>query len=248
VRTLLVAVTFLTRLPVPIDASGADVRAATRWFPIIGAALGTLAAFASLALSGLDVPPLLTATLLIAVGAWVTGAMHLDGLADLADGFGGGRTKDDALRIMRDPRVGSFGAIALILVVALKIAALTALIERRIGPAALIAAPTLSRWTVVALGRWLPYARDEDGLGKAATQSDDLWGFLIATIIAAGVSIAAAGIDALALWVGTITAVVCVGRSASRHIGGVTGDVFGATVELTEAAVLTTAVLVGGRA
>jgi adenosylcobinamide-GDP ribazoletransferase len=248
VKALLVAAVFLTRVPVPIEATSADVRAATRWFPAIGAALGTLAASAAWVLARLDVPPLLSATLLIGVGAWVTGAIHLDGLADMADGFGGGRTKDDTLRIMRDPRVGSFGAVALIVVLALKIAALTALIERRIDPAALITAPALSRWTVVALGRWLPYARAEGGLGRAATQSDDVWGLLIATIIAVAVSIAAAGIGALTLWAGTLAVAGYVGRAASRHIGGVTGDVFGASVELSETAVLIIAVLVSGRA
>jgi cobalamin 5'-phosphate synthase/cobalamin synthase len=246
-KPLLVAAVFLTRLPVPIEATAADVRAAMRWFPAVGAALGTVAAVASLALSRLDVPPLLSATLLIAAGAWVTGAIHLDGVADMADGFGGGRTKDDALRIMRDPRVGSFGAVALIVVLGLKVAALTALIERRIDASALITAPTLSRWTVVALGRWLPYARPEGGLGLAATESHDPAGFLIATIIAAAVSIAAAGIGALALWVSMLAVVGLVGRAAARHIGGVTGDVFGATVELAEAVMLITAVLLSSR-
>jgi cobalamin 5'-phosphate synthase/cobalamin synthase len=246
VKPLLVAAVFLTRLPVSVEATGADVGAATRWFPAIGAALGMLAALAAALLARLDVPPLLTATLLIAVGIAVTGAIHLDGLADMADGFGGGHTKEEALDIMRDPRVGSFGAVALIVVLALKIAALTALIERRIEPAALIAAPALSRWTVVALGRWLPYARGEGGLGEAATQSGDRRGFLIATIIAAAVSLAAAGVGALALWVTTLAVAGVVGRAASRRIGGVTGDVFGATIELSEAAALIAAVFVSG--
>jgi adenosylcobinamide-GDP ribazoletransferase len=105
VKPLLVAAVFLTRLPVSVEATGADVGAATRWFPAIGAALGMLAALAAALLARLDVPPLLTATLLIAVGIAVTGAIHLDGLADMADGFGGGHTKEEALDIMRDPRL-----------------------------------------------------------------------------------------------------------------------------------------------
>jgi adenosylcobinamide-GDP ribazoletransferase len=247
-RSVLVATAFLTRLPVRIEATAADVRVATRWFPLVGATLGVTAAVLSLALARANVPALLAATLLTACGAWVTGAMHLDGLADMADGFGGGRSKDDVLRIMRDPRVGSFGAVALIVVIGLKIAALATLIERQVGAGALIVAPTLSRWSVAALGAWLPYARAEGGLGEAATNQDGVSGLVVATSIAIAVSAGAAGTEALALWVSMVTVVVAIGRSTARRIGGITGDVFGASVELSETAVLVVAAAVNSHA
>jgi adenosylcobinamide-GDP ribazoletransferase len=244
VRSVLVATAFLTRVPVPIEATGADVRASTQWFPLIGAALGAGAAVLSLALASMGVPPQLAATLIVAAVAWVTGAIHLDGLADAADGFGGGRTKEDVLRIMRDPRVGSFGAIALIVVIAVKIAALSVLIERRADVATLIVVPALSRWAIVALGTWLPYAREDGGLGDAATQRGQTGSFAVATAIAIPASVAAAGAAALSLWVGVASVTALIARSASRKVGGVTGDVFGATVELSEASGLVVAVLV----
>lgn len=247
-RSLLVATAFLTRVPVSIEATASDVRAAMRWFPAVGAALGVVEALVSLGLARIDVPPLVSAALVITLEAWATGAIHLDGLADTADGFGGGRTKDDVLRIMRDPRVGSFGAIALTLVLVIKITTLAVLIERAVDVLVLIAASTLSRWTVVALGGWLPYARPDGGLGEVATDARGATGFLIATIIAIAVSLGAAGASAVALWAGTLMTVGAVGRLASRQIGGVTGDVFGATVELSETAVLIAGLLVSRRA
>src|SRR5581483_1095828 len=87
------------------------------------------------------------ATLVVPLAALVTGALHLDGLADMADGFGGGRTRDDVLRIMRDHAVGAYGVVAIVLVLAVKIAALSALIGAGDGWRALVVAAALSRWS-----------------------------------------------------------------------------------------------------
>ena len=166
-KALLVATVFLTRLPLPVAAEAADVGRAARWFPLVGAGLGVVAALAATGMARIpSLPPVLGALLLVGAGAWATGAIHLDGLADTADGFGGGRTRDDILRIMRDPVIGSFGAITLLLVMGLKVGALTTLLERQTAVPVLVAAPTLSRWTIVALSAWLPYARPEGGLAR----------------------------------------------------------------------------------
>jgi adenosylcobinamide-GDP ribazoletransferase len=244
VRSLLVATAFLTCIPIPIDATASDVRTATRWFPAVGAVLGAAVGLLSAGLSIIELPPLVNATLVVSVVAGVTGAIHLDGLADTADGFGGGRTKDDVLRIMRDPRLGAFGAVALILVLALKVSALAALIERHAGAALVIVAVTLSRWTVVALGSWLPYARPDGGLGQAATGPAQWTGVLIATATAVAVSFATAGTSAVVLWVAAVVATLTVGAAASARIGGVTGDVFGAAAEISETAILVAGLLV----
>lgn len=247
-KALLVATVFLTRIPLPIAADAADVGRAARWFPLVGAALGIVAALAARGMTGIpSLPPVLGALLLVGAGAWVTGAIHLDGLADMADGFGGGRTREEVLRIMRDPAIGSFGATVLLLVMGTKVAALATLLERHAAAPVLVAAPTLSRWTIVALSAWLPYARPEGGLGEAVTRRRDASGLFWATTVTAVVTMMALRVDGLILWTCVVFVMVALGYTARRRIGGVTGDVFGASVELTETAVLVAAVLLAGR-
>jgi cobalamin 5'-phosphate synthase/cobalamin synthase len=247
VTALPTAIVFLTRVPLPGVATAADVGRAARWFPIVGAALGGAAALAAWGLRDLlGMPPALIALVVVALGAWVTGAIHLDGLADTADGFGGGRARDDVLRIMRDPAIGSCGAVALLLVMGIKGAALATLLERDAALPFLVAAPALSRWTIVALGAWLPYARADDGLGRAVAGRRDRGGLLVATALTALVSVAALGTAALASWTLAVLVMAALGRTARRRIGGVTGDVFGASVELSETAVLAGGVFLTG--
>jgi adenosylcobinamide-GDP ribazoletransferase len=243
-----VATAFLTRVHVPVTAGAGDVGGAVRWFPLVGAALGgggALVAWALIELIGS--PAALTATLVIGLGAWVTGAIHLDGLADTADGFGGGRSREDVLRIMRDPTIGSYGATALVIVIGMKVTALAALLDRDAALPFLVAGPAISRWTISALAAWLPYARTDGGLGQAVTHGRDTMGLVTATAITGLIAIVALRVDALAVWaLATLTA-GWVARAARRRIGGVTGDVFGASVELTEASVLVCGVLLTGR-
>ena len=248
-KAWLVATAFLTRVPVPIDANAADVGRAARWFPLVGAVMGGAAALAAQGLGQLtSMPSTLGALLLVGLGAWATGAIHLDGLADTADGFGGGRSRADVLRIMEDPVIGSCGAIVLLLVMTMKIGALATLLERHAAAPFLVAAPTLSRWTIVALSAWLPYARPEGGLGQAVTVQRDAAGIVSATAVTAVVTMITLRTNGLILWALTVLVMVALGRAARRRAGGVTGDVFGASVELTETAVLVGAVLLTGRA
>lgn len=247
-RTLLVATAFLTRIPVPVAADACDVGRATRWFPLVGTGLGIAAALAARGMDGTPgLPPVLGALLIVGLGAWATGAIHLDGLADTADGFGGGATREDVLRIMHDPAIGSFGAIALLLVMGAKVGALATLLDRHSAVPVLVAAPTLSRWTIVALGAWLPYARPEGGLGEAVTGRHDSSGLFWATAVTSVVTLLALRVDGLILWTCAAGVMVALGRTARRRIDGVTGDVFGASVELSETAVLIGAVLLGER-
>jgi adenosylcobinamide-GDP ribazoletransferase len=243
-KSVLTAVLFLTRVPLPIVAEADDVNRAARWFPLIGALLGAVVAMLAAALARVPrLPPVIGAMLLLVFGACATGGIHLDGIADVADGFGGGRTREDVLRIMRDPRLGTFGVLALLFVIGLKVGAITTLWERHVLLPFLIATSTLARWTPVALGVWLPYARPEGGIGQAAIRPRDAAGLGVATATTACVAAFALGVGALLLGSLTVLITVAVGGTARRRIGGVTGDVFGACVELTEVALLNVAVL-----
>jgi cobalamin 5'-phosphate synthase/cobalamin synthase len=245
---MLVAASFLTRLRLPAAAGAVDVGASVRWFPLVGAMLGCAGAAAAWVLRELGgMPSTMTAAIVVALGAWVTGAIHLDGLADMADGFGGGRTRDDVLRIMRDSSIGSYGATALVLALTIKVLSVAELLQRGAGVACLVVAPALGRWTVVALAAWVPYARSGGGLGQAVAGEPSRDGLPIATLSAAVVAVAALRLEGIVLLAVAAAVILWVGRLVRRRIGGVTGDVFGAAVELTETAVLVGAVLITGK-
>ncbi len=247
-RGVLVATAFLTRVPVPVVAGAIDVGRAARWFPLIGGLLGGATALVAWTMTEvMDVPAALTATLVVGLGAWATGAIHLDGLADMVDGFGGGGDREEVLRIMRDPLIGSYGAAALVFVTGVKVAAIAALLDRGTALPFVVAAPAISRWTISALAAGLPYARTEAGLGQAVPHERDTAGLVVATAVTALIAIGALRVDALIVWAFAAVTTHCIARTARRRIGGVTGDVFGASVELTEASVLLCGVLLTGR-
>ena len=170
-RSFLAGVAFLTRLPVGKIATfdATDVAQSAGWFSFIGLLLGGIYALAA-ALLRTHLPPAVTAVLLIVIDALLTGALHFDGLADTADGFGGGKTRDDVLRIMRDHSIGSYGGLALAALVALKLTAYTALLQQSDWLPALILIPALGRWSMLLLTATLPYARPSasviEGMGK----------------------------------------------------------------------------------
>jgi adenosylcobinamide-GDP ribazoletransferase len=256
-KRLFAAIAFLTRAPLPAgwQFNAADVGRATLFFPLVGAGLGALGAATLFALAwrvpaadgdapnGLWLPPVLAAVLLVTLGAWLTGALHLDGLADMADGFGGGRTREDVLRIMRDHVIGAYGAAALILLISIKVAALSALIERGAAAPYLILAPTLGRWATVPLGQFLPYARrEEGGLGAAATDHVGWYELTGATVLAGTLTLFVAGWRGVLCWAGVIAVTLFNARLCRRRVGGVTGDTLGANTEVCEATVLIIAV------
>ncbi len=245
-RALLVATAFLTRVPIPVTARAVDVAGAVRWFPLVGAILGAAGALIAWVLTELiGLPAALAAISVIGLEAWVTGAIHLDGLADTADGFGGGKDREDVLSIMRDPRIGSYGAVAVVIVIGMKVTALAALLDR--GELSfIVAAPALSRWAISALA-WLPYARADGGLGKAVVCGRTTSSLVTATVITTVIAVAALRMEALFVWVTAGLTVTWIARAAQRRLDGVTGDVFGASVELTETSVLVCGVWLTGR-
>jgi cobalamin 5'-phosphate synthase/cobalamin synthase len=238
----LTAVAFLTRIPIRTATCTPEaIGRSTSLFPLVGALLGA-AEVLVLWTCRRVMPPTLTAIMIVLTGILLTGALHLDGVADTADGFGGGRTRDDVLRIMRDHQIGTYGAIALIMMLLLEITAIANLVERNVAAPVLVVAPAASRWAMVLLGRRLPHARLDAGLGRALTdhvRNREVWGstalVLAITIVATGAS----GIMSLAL---TLVVTVAVGFVCVRRIGGITGDTLGANAVLCEAIIFVAAV------
>ncbi len=232
-KRLVVAFGFLTRLPMPrIAADMADFAAAIRWYPVVGLAIGGLVALAGWA--GAQVDP--WAGALAALVAWiaVTGALHLDGLSDLADGCGAAhRDRARLLAVMADPHVGSFGVVAIVVQLLAKLVLLHALVVW--WPVVLV--PFAARIGPLVWARWLPSLRE--GLGSAvsgAVRPRDVIGW---ALVLAGAAIV---VPALA-----VAPVLIVGWWwwLKARIGGVSGDCHGAGIEIVETGLLL-ALVVGG--
>jgi adenosylcobinamide-GDP ribazoletransferase len=240
VKSLLAAFAFLTRFPVGKLAAfdAADVARSAGLFPFVGFALGAVSWAAAAATRG-HLPPAVLAVLLIVLDVLLTGALHYDALADSADGFGGGKDRDDILRIMRDHSIGSYGGVALATLVALKVTAYSALLGGSQWTLPLIFIPALSRWSILVLAAMLPYARPSESVA-ANMGRRSLWigsAVLLAGLILARWFIAGslrAGIAVLAV----IATTVLVGQFCRSRIGGITGDTLGANLQISECAAL----------
>lgn len=233
------AVGFLTRLPIgrgaPLEP-GALARAA--WaFPIAGILVGVIGGIAFAIGDRLGLPINAMALLAIAVTVLMTGGLHEDGLADTVDGLGGGTDREQALAIMRDGRTGAFGALALVLSVGLRVAALAALPDVRVAVSALIAAHAVSRGLLPTLMLWLDPARS-DGLGAEAGRPTPP-GATAAALIGLVVALVALGIGRgiLAMVLAGV-AMMAMALLARRGIGGYTGDVLGASQQIGEIVML----------
>jgi len=236
-KALIAAIAFLTRIPIAsrIELAVEDVKRSMLFFPLVGALIG-LTGFAAYYLLIKILPHNVALVLVLALLALMTGALHLDGLADTFDGFGGGRTKADVLRIMRDHQIGSYGALALIFVVLAKYAALVNMNAAQIG-IYLIIAPSLGRWSAVLLAYFLPYARQE-GMASAFVKQVRWVELLGATAFALTICMYLAGTRG-AICLAVVAALTTItGLYFHRRIGGVTGDTIGSNVELSEVMVL----------
>lgn len=244
-RTLAAATMLLTRVPVPAAAGNVAPARAAVLYPVVGAAIG--AVVSSVAVGSAQVwPVLVAATLAVAADAALTGALHLDGLADCADGLAG-RDREHRLRIMKDHSIGVYAATTLALHLLLKVAALSALLAA-LPPLdvllVLVGVYAASRGAMLPLARSLPYARSE-GTGRGVVEE------LGRGQVAAGLALVLGGLVVVAVvdpWTALLAALVAVlvtlavGVLARRRIGGVTGDVLGACAELALVVMLLAAV------
>lgn len=216
------AVMTLSRLPVGRIVRVVPMGAAVWAYPLAGLIVGAVGAAALWAGDALGLPPLASALLAIAAGALVTGGLHEDGLADLADGYGGGTTPERRLEIMRDSRIGAHGALALMLAVGM----LASLIAAAPLWQGMIAIGAISRAGLALPMILMPQAR-EGGFGAAAAQGLD-WG-RVASALLIGLAVALLLVPgALALFAAVIAVQMAVAATAQRRLGGLTGDVLGA--------------------
>jgi adenosylcobinamide-GDP ribazoletransferase len=246
VSGLLVAIRYLTIVPVAahVPPAAAALGRAAGWFPVVGVALGAALVMVDYAL-GRFFHGLLAALLTVTVWKILTGGLHLDGLADCLDALGGG-TPEHRRAILSDSRIGTFGAVGLILFLMIEIVALSGMdASGRWG--ALLIAPAIGRATPPLLARLFAAAR-LDGQGAAFLAHVAPAGAAIALAVAVLVALLALRVVGLVAVVAGALAAILAGRFLARRFGGITGDVLGAGVELSElAAVLTVAAWAGAR-
>lgn len=272
-RAVVAAVAFLTRVPVGrqmLDA--ADVARGTPLFPVVGAILGVLVAGLGLALhDGARLPATLAASVAVAAGTALTGGMHLDALADSMDALGV-PDRDRALTVMKDPRVGSFGAIAISLALLVQTTALAALLAGHRAPALLAGAYALARAMPLAAGVRLPYARRSasasagaadvagaaggrpavvadaasGGAGRIVTDRTSPGRALAAVLVAVAVAVGAGRLTGVAMVGASVVVTAVWSLLCRRRFGGFTGDTMGANIELCALTCLATAVAIPG--
>ncbi len=239
-RLFLTAVQFFTRVPVPawVGHSAAQLDGSSRYFPAVGLCIGLYAAAAYAVAAALWNSPV-AALLATAVTALATGGFHEDGLADTVDGLGGAMSRERALEIMKDSRVGTFGVLALLLVIGLKVAALAAA-PLVAAVAALPAAHASSRWLAASLIWRSRYVRlDDSSRAKPVTSSLTSRGFACSTLWIVPPLYACAWLAPLATLVAMLVATAMrlwLRRWFEQRLGGYTGDALGATQQLTELA------------
>jgi adenosylcobinamide-GDP ribazoletransferase len=246
-RLFFTALQFLTRCPVPawVGHDPAWLNQCVRYFPIVGGLVGTLGAAVLLAASRWW-PPMVAACLAVLATVWVTGAFHEDGLADTFDALGGAVPRERALAIMKDSRIGSYGAVALVLSLTLRIGLLAALLatHRTAAALALVASHAMGRTAAVALMASLGYAGDaEHAKAKPLATAVPRAATTAGVVSGIAVVLALAYADGRMLrWIMAVLAALlltfALRRWFLRRLGGYTGDTLGASEQCIEIIVL----------
>ena len=252
-RLVFIALQFLTRVPAPrwVGYEPAWLNASARHFPLVGAFVGAVGALV-LVVAAWWWTPIVAALLALAATLLLTGAFHEDGLADTFDALGGAVPRERALAIMKDSRIGTYGAVALLLVLTMRVVLAATLCAREpaMAAAALVLAHTWGRAAAVGLMASLPYAGDAEqakakplatAVGRAELGGALAWAAVVGGLVAGcapfasapqaggylGLALAAVALVAFTMW-----------RWLKRRLGGYTGDTLGATEQLAELAVL----------
>jgi adenosylcobinamide-GDP ribazoletransferase len=235
-KDMALALQFMTRLPIRFESlNPSDLERAAAWFPLVGVLIGGLASLLYRIFTPHVQRPL-CALLVVLFLVLVTGGLHEDGLADCADAFGGGWTREDRLRIMKDSRIGSFGGIALIFSLGSRVLLLASIPASQTA-AYLISGQVLSRWTPLPLSAALPSARGLEGQGGRLAGRTTGLTVIIGTLIPVAVLWYLLRTAAWQPGVVALAVTLLSGAYYQRRIGGITGDCMGATIQITEIAV-----------
>jgi len=245
IRLFFIALQFFTRLPIPawVGFEASWLQHASRYFPLVGCVVAAIAAAAYWA-AALVLPAPVAAVLSTAASIYATGAFHEDGFADTCDGLGGGMTRERVLEIMKDSRVGAYGAIGIVCMLAAKLSSL-AMLPPQAAIAALFLAHPLSRLAATSLIWKLAYVRGE-GKAKPLAQQMTSAEFAIAaaTALLPAAVLLAAGLTSPAAVTGAVLAALAaalwLGRKFVRRLGGYTGDCLGAVQQVAEALIYIT--------
>lgn len=238
-KDVYVSVVFLTRLPAPgwPDAAGRKLATGMWAFPIAGVLVATIAGVVYAACDALGLPVFISSLFAVVALVMATGGLHEDGLSDLADGVWGGADPEKRLAIMSDSRIGAFGAIALIVSIAGRAAAIASIGQPLFVLGALVAAAAVSRAVMPAIMTFGTPAKS-DGLGaEAGTPAASAWGS--ALLLAAGICAVAAPAGWFACLIAAAAGAALVSWFARRNLGGYTGDVLGAAQQVAELFALT---------
>ena len=239
----LAALQFLTVVSVRRAVTPQGIAFSLVYFPIVGLGIGGLL-YGLYRLFDLFLPLALTSALVIAALVLVSGANHLDGFIDTCDGMAAGRTPEQRLAIMRDTHAGSFGVVGVCCLFLVKYVALLFL-PAQFHMAALLLMPVMGRWAMVYALSMYPSARSE-GMGHAYRRQARWWALAVATLISVAIAFGLMRVRGLALVAAVWIAVLLLSTLLSRKLGGLTGDTYGATNEVTEALALVLVPLVAG--
>ncbi|RJP19761.1 MAG: adenosylcobinamide-GDP ribazoletransferase [Candidatus Abyssobacteria bacterium SURF_5] len=241
-KSLLDTLQFLTTIPLRRVQADERLNVRLEFFPLVGILAGLVLATAGAALS-VVFPPFVTGASVIVLLVFITGGLHLDGLADTADGFGSSRPREEILRIMRDSRTGAMGVIAVACVLALKIAAASSLAPQT-RTQALLLMPVAGRCGMAVLMGYMPLARNE-GLAAAVRPAratrQMIWSGAALLII----GWLAWGMNGVLVGLASLVALAPLSLLMLRKIGGITGDTLGATCEVVETVSLVIAAGIG---
>jgi len=234
IKNIFIAIRFLTILPLPDKkvATPKELGRSMAYFPLIGIFIGLVLACANEILIKL-VSPLLAAALLVILWAYLTGALHLDGFVDAADGFSASPDKEKILEVMKDHHCGAKGVIALVLLIIVKVALLND-IPGPVRFSSLILTPAIGRWVMVCAASLCPYARKAEGFGKAFVENSGTREVIIAGIILIAAGIILLRIRFFVLMIPVLIFTIFSFVYIKKKINGVTGDVLGAMNELAE--------------
>jgi adenosylcobinamide-GDP ribazoletransferase len=233
-KSFLRAINFLTVIPFDkyLSMEREEVAQSSSYFPLVGALMGLFLVLVNAVLGPVFSDQITNLFILVALVA-LSGGLHLDGFVDSADGLFSGKDKKGALEIMKDSRVGAFGILSLIFLVLFKFSLLNE-IDFSIKAAVLILMPALSRWTIVFNGFFYPYARQGQGAGEPFANLVGKKELIEASIFTFFLSFFFLGAQGLLAWLIVFLFNLLLGKLIEKKIKGMTGDTYGALVEVAE--------------